>query len=894
MLSTVRFAARRLWRSPALSLALLFTFAVGIGSSAVVLGFARGLALRDLPNADRLVRVSRRTPREAAAPLSVSDLTRLAERRLPFTSVSAAIERRLTVNAAGVENWSTVAYTSHDLFATLGIAPALGVLPAPRETAGKTAPIQVLISDALWKHAFGAEPRVTALTFELDDRPATVAGVVPEWFTGLSADRPIDVWIPLSSEALAREAGPGPVLSVVARLRSPNDLPAAQSAATSIFTNGDVVVAPYSLVDPDDAIGVAKLERVVLGSVALLMLIAGANVVGLSISRVTESGPALAVRVSLGASRGQLLGLVLSETIVSVVIGVALAGVVALWTTGVIPSRLFEEDAEHLRMNVSGWALAIAAIVMAALSAIGPIAAAMSARRKSPMPVLARHVAHSSGGPRAARFRAWLLIGQVALCCALVASAGAVIDLVHRALRTDAGARVSNVAIARVTARQGYGNDVAGARFFEQVEQQARQQPHVAAAGRIQQLPGAVANSAEFTIERRPASTRTVELDADEFNPALRKADALRPIAGRMFGGLDSAWSCKTAIVNDRAARDVFAGDALGRTVADAYGQTYQIVGVMPDTPRSGEVRPTIESYAPQQSSWPVMPEATAFRVGTANVARERATINVNVATPSAFALLGISVEQGRLFAAAADACGEAVVNDLANNALFDGQAIGGAVVDAAGRRFTIVGVVNSPVYRVMQRAPEPVVYLSSTQQFTAQTTLVVSTTDTTPKALEAMAVSLARADGGSVGAIDRLDDYLGRRSLASDRIASLLVATSAVLGVFLCLLATAALVSDAARRRTPELALRLALGSTTRHILALLAWDAVRPAATGAVAGAIVSTAIVFWLSPSVSLWITGALLLVCPALLVAIIALAATLPAQQALTIRPATLLR
>jgi hypothetical protein len=559
----------------------------------------------------------------------------------------------------------------------------------------------------------------------------------------------------------------------------------------------------------------------------------------------------------------------------------------------VIPSLLFEQDAEHLRKTTSGWALAITAIVMATLATVGPIAAAMSARRRSPMPVLARHVAHLSGGPRAARFRAWLLIGQVALCCALVASAGAVINLVHRALRTDSGARVSNVAIARLTARQGYGNDLEGTQFFARIEETASRLPGVASAGRIQQLPGAAANTAEFAIDPRPSSTRTVQIDADEFNPGQRKAETLRPVAGRMFGGLDSPWSCKTAVVNSSAARDAFAGDALGRTVVDRYGATYQVVGVMPDAP--GATRPTIESYAPQRSSWPASPEASPFGVSSTSGVRAKATLAVNVATPSAFPLLGITVEQGRLFAANnADACGEAVVNDLANSALFNGDAIGGALVDTGGRRFTIVGVVNSPVYRVMQRAPEPVVYLSSAQQFTAQTTLVVATSDTTTKGLDALTIGLSRVDGGSVGAIDRLDDYLGRRSLASDRIASLLVATSAGLGIFLCLLATAALVSDAARRRTPELALRLALGSTTRHILALLAWDAVRPAAMGAAAGAIASTAIVYWLSPSVSLWITGTLLLVGPAVLVAIIALAASLPARQALTIRPATLLR
>jgi hypothetical protein len=270
--------------------------------------------------------------------------------------------------------------------------------------------------------------------------------------------------------------------------------------------------------------------------------------------------------------------------------------------------------------------------------------------------------------------------------------------------------------------------------------------------------------------------------------------------------------------------------------------------------------------------------------------------LDIDIASPGYFSALGAAFEAGHNFDAPAD-CETAVVNREAAQAYFGGRALGAALIEAGGHRVEIAGVVNEGVLRLLQRRPEPMVYFSMGHRYIPRMTLIADTRRATPALVAELSRRLAAVDGAfSPPKVLSMEEQLSRTALGPERIAMVLVATSAAIALGLGLLGAYGIMSDAVVERKREIALRLALGAQSWKIVGGVLRDGGRLVATGAAAGLVAAwilVAVVRHANPSLRapalwMWLVG------PLVLGAVVVVAGILPARWALAVDPLTLTR
>jgi ABC-type antimicrobial peptide transport system permease subunit len=367
-----------------------------------------------------------------------------------------------------------------------------------------------------------------------------------------------------------------------------------------------------------------------------------------------------------------------------------------------------------------------------------------------------------------------------------------------------------------------------------------------------------------------------------------------------MFGGRDGPQSCRTVMINPAAAAGVFDGDAVGRSIEDPTGVPVEIVGVidlLSDSP-GDRSRPTVYYY-PDQAPPPFGETGPQrFLVPTRPKALPQAVLDANVTSRGYFEAVGIAPSSGEVFDARVDelGCAVGVVNQEAAERYFGGRAVGAAVVNPAGRRTRIIGVVPAAMLRASQRRPEPAIYYPMDQSYLFRMTMILGTARPDPALIASVERQLANIDGGQPKVVTTLDDYLAKTALASERIATMLIGASAMMAMALCLAGVYGAMTDSVRQRRREIAVRLALGAQGRRIVGQVLKDGLRLAVAGACAGMIGSLVVGRWIShvahtarmPTVWVWLSV------PLVLAAVLALASVLPARRALSVDPLDIMR
>jgi hypothetical protein len=356
-----------------------------------------------------------------------------------------------------------------------------------------------------------------------------------------------------------------------------------------------------------------------------------------------------------------------------------------------------------------------------------------------------------------------------------------------------------------------------------------------------------------------------------------------------------------TVVAVLEAAAGLFGGDAVGKFLEDPAGQRVDIIGVVamrkPEH-ATARNRPTVYYYADQAGTPLDRVGPARFRV-PARPKPVTAMLDANVVSASYFALMGLSLTAGGVFPddPAPGDCRVGVINQEAAELHFGGNAVGGAVIDSAGRRTEIVGVVHSALLRTMQRRAEPAIYFPMAQDFVPRMTLILGARATN----DAMVVSMRRrleAVPGGAGPVmtTTLDARLGRTALAPVRIATVLVGASAAISLVLGVLGLYGAMTDAARQRRRDIALRVALGAQGWRVLRQVLAEGVRLAGAGTVAGMLASLLVARWLArvtpgagvPALWVWLAA------PLVLVGAVAIASLLPARRALTADPLAIMR
>lgn len=652
--------------------------------------------------------------------------------------------------------------------------------------------------------------------------------------------------------------------------------------------------------------GAFKLERLrtlLSWTIALVFVTATANVAGLLLSRSSRRAHETAARAAIGATRARLAVHVAADSVVIAVAGGLLGALVAWWTSQAFPALLYAEDADRLKASGEAGLVARAMAMYGATMMVCALAPISQLHKQGPMSVLRR--SGDGGATAIGRLRSVVVMAQITTCVLLVIGSATLLQGFRSAVRTIRAAQIGQPVVAILEARAGFARPDSGREFFESAERLVRRVPGVTGVVWTSTLPGARMSGRAVRLEQPGIGHKEAVIDTITSNGA--EVLSQDRTAGRLFGGLDGPGTCPVAIANTAADQAYFDGDAVGRTIVDGTGRRIDVIGVvaprtLPSDRSPAKPEPTLYFWERQAPSW-ASPEIVARRfvipMLPESAPRIRTDVAVTIASAGYLRALGAPPVSGADFTAPReDACGVALVNREAADAYFGGKPIGGAVIEERNaHRARIVGVVETPVLRVVERAPEPMVYFPSDQLYSPSMTLVAQASAATPELVAAIDAQLRELDGAAVRPqVMTLEERLMRTALGPERIATALVGACAALALALGLIGVYGVMTDSVRARQREIALRLALGAPASRIVYGVFREGLRLAGTGTILGMSIG-----WLALRLllhaddgfarpSAWIWAA----CPAVLFVIVAVATVIPARWALAVNPLTVAR
>jgi hypothetical protein len=571
----------------------------------------------------------------------------------------------------------------------------------------------------------------------------------------------------------------------------------------------------------------------------------------------------------------------------------AIAGAtLAFWIARVMPAFLFEEDAQKMILAVDPRGVVLVTVVGAAITIVCGLLPLIE-MRDDPGAIIQRE---SSGPSRGSiQLGAALVVVQMTACTLLVISTGLLFGGFRSALQTSAGRRLSNPIVVSTEALQTSSKAVeatSGLRYFDDVVRATEEVASATSVAWAATVPGNRPIWLSFEFETADLPLREMSFVATAFTTRTLDTLIMPPAAGRLFRTVD-AGSCGGVVISTEAARDIGVEPIVGRSIETPAGEWADIVGVVDVRDESVS---RVFHYTPGGDE-PVASSMATYRVPQLIPSRTT-VLEVNIVSPNYFDFMGFPLVDGRSFADTADPCRVAMVNEQAAERYFNGDAVGAAIIDRLGRRTRIIGVVGSAKLRAAARAVPPTVYFPMEQDFLFRMTLVAETGAVDHRTLERLHRRLAQIPGGREDRIlvRTLDDHLSRTAFAAERIAAVLVGSSATIAVALGILGLYGLMSEASRRRHREFALRIALGARGRHIIGQVIWEGMRLVVVGTVLGVIGSVMVAQWMTHiatagvafSTLTWIAG------PMALAMAVIVASVLPAKRALESDPLMLMR
>jgi putative ABC transport system permease protein len=600
----LRYGARMLVKNPGFTIIAWLTLALGIGINAAIFSVVDGVLLRPLPyrNPDRLVRIwgANQSTGQRYLETSYQDFRQYKEQSRSFTAMTAFSEApRVLRDEQGEPHHVIVGRISDSLCAVLGISPALGRDFALEEYERDTR--SVMLSHRLWQNRYAANPNILGQTLLIDGEQYTIVGVMPP---GTSHLRTADLWRPLME---AEKEDDDPEFSIIARL-APGALleQSAAEVATIAQRIGQTSKenARTAWVQTLQAMVVREVKTpllVLLGVVALVLLIACANVASLLLARGLAREQEIAIRTALGAGRSRIVRQLLAESMLMAMLGGALGLILGAWAMKALALLNADQIPRLNEVALDGRVISVMIVVTTIAGIIFGLAPALQSSRFNLNNALKSD--RRGGGLSKHRLRQGVVIGEIALATVLVIGAGLLVKSFGRLVNFDRGFRPENVLVVPLTLRGQVMPHFAA--FFEQVLERSRALPQVEMASLAFRTPLEMQGFRfPFQIEGQP------DLPEDQLPQiSLRAitADYFKTVdiplrAGRHFTAQDQAGGPAVAIVNQTFVKMFFpTEEALGKRLKSnsLNGKSMLIVGVAADvTPEvNAASRPII--YAP-------------------------------------------------------------------------------------------------------------------------------------------------------------------------------------------------------------------------------------------------------------------------------------------------------
>ncbi|MDQ3917434.1 MAG: ABC transporter permease, partial [Acidobacteriota bacterium] len=604
LLRDVRYAARVLLKSPVFMAVAVLTLALGIGANTAIFSVVNAVLLRPLPFKDpeRVVMVWLKGAEAAGGdrvPLSMSDFLDWRAQTRSFERVAFFSHADFNYAGGDTPEEVTGAVTSADFFNVFGARAELGRTFLPEEEK-PGAPRAVVVSHGFWQSRLGADPRAVGREITLDSKPYTVVGVMPAGFDFPQEEA--ELWAAYQIEPPTRRGNNW--LRGVARLREGVTLGQARAELNALPDPERPNQPPQGerfnvLAVNDYLVGdVRPALLMLLGAVALVLLIAAANVANLSLARSASREKEVAIRTALGASRARIVRQLLTESLLLAIAGGAAGLLLAYWGVELLlslnPGRIHRLQQATLDARALAWTIGVSLLT----GLFFGLAPALQASKPGLNETLKEGGRGSTEGAGRRRVRGALVVAETALSLMLLIGAGLLVRSFISLRRVDPGVNPTHVVTMQVPLpRTKYGKNEQRLSLYEQLLARAEGVPGVEAAALASSLPpdeSALWN--EFSIEGRPAQPDR-ELPTGDYilvTPDYFRALGVPVLRGRAFTDADREGAPPVCLINQALAREFFPGeDPVGKRLKQGGAEQpdkpfMEIVGVVGDVRYEG------------------------------------------------------------------------------------------------------------------------------------------------------------------------------------------------------------------------------------------------------------------------------------------------------------------
>ena len=637
-----RLALRTLLRTPFVTLVTVLSLALGIGANAAIFSFFDQILLRRLPvrDSDQLVNLSAPGPKPGSQSCSQAGSCEdvfsyrmfrdLEEKQDVLVGLAAHRSFGANIGYKGNSSSTEGSLVSGSYFPVLGLHPAAGRLLTPEDDRTIGANFVVVLAYSYWETQHGLNPAIIGDVIVVNGQSMTVVGVAPKGFEGTTlGDRP-RVFVPLSMRGLMSPNFTGFEnrrsywAYVFGRLKPGVTMEQASSKLNAIYKPIiNDVEAPLQQGLSEQTMARFKAKQVVLTEgergqsnmereattplmmlfsiTGIVLLIACANIANLLLARGVNRAMEMAVRLSLGASRLQLMGQLLTEAIMLAVIGGVASLLVAKWTVGVINSFLPSDAAGVFNFEMNASMLVFAAVLSLGTGLVFGLFPALHSTRPDLITMIRANTGTLGGARSAVRFRSTLVTVQMGLAMTLLVMAALFVKSLINVSREELGIRIDNLVTFGVSPELNGYTPARSLALFNQLEEELRALPGV--TGVTTAMVPVVAGSSWGNDVSVEGFQKTPDTDAgarfNQVGAGFFGTMGSTLLAGREFSPTEVVGTPKVAIVNEAFAKKFNLGrNPIGKhmSVGDRPLDT-EIIGFVRDAKNSDVKDPVPPMY---------------------------------------------------------------------------------------------------------------------------------------------------------------------------------------------------------------------------------------------------------------------------------------------------------
>ena len=615
LLQDLRYGMRMLFNKPGFAAVAVITLALGIGANTAIFSVVNAVLLRPLPFREpgKLVRVYSEFPTMDLRKfwMSVPEFMDISNEAKSWESIGAWSPGGLNVATDAEPIRVTSANVTRGLIETLGVQPAMGRNFSPEEDR-RGGPLTAIISDGLWRRAFGAEGDIIGKEIQINSRKFTVIGVMPRGFDfPAGSNDPAQVWVSFQFDPANPGNRGGHFLNVIGRLTPDATIEQARAEMESLMAGWKSESRAQHLLNPErhpilmmslheDVVASARpAVLMLLGAVAFVLLIACVNVANLLLARAEARRREFAVRLALGAGRARLLRQFLAEGLILVLLGAGsgillakagLALVIAAAPDSIPRTSELGIDLPVLAFTVG---LSIFSVIIFALAPLFQM-------RHRDLATWLRSSGQRTLGGGGNKLRKTLVIAEIALAVMPVIGAGLMIRAFWKLQQVDLGFNPNGVLSFSLALPASRYQNPERLSFANNLQSKLAALPGVKSASFASDLPPARPIDANDTdIEDYQGTPDGPAENVDFWNIVGQdyfQTMGIRKMDGRLFEPIDSAESAqKVVVINQAMAQRFWQGSPIGRRIDPGFNDPpvwFIVVGIVENTKNLGTDKP--------------------------------------------------------------------------------------------------------------------------------------------------------------------------------------------------------------------------------------------------------------------------------------------------------------